>query len=274
MRKPRDYLLYIYVRPKLEYACQILDDCTTRESNKLENLQLYAARIITGAKKGTSHELLYNEVSWPTLADRRTNVKLKHMHKIVHGNVPIFLSSVLPQVVGNVMPYRLRNRHNLTQFHCRTERFRKSFIPDGIRLWNNLDEEIRSVDDIVEYKSKLTDVNKRSKKLYNYGARPYNIIHAQLRLQCSNLKAHLYSLHVIDDPTCSCTTGNEENFHFFFQCPMYFVQRQELANTIRQLTSFTINVLLYGDESLDNNANQDIFAAVHKFIQDSGRFKI
>ena len=276
-RKSLETIYFTYIRPKLEYACQIWDDCTTRESNKLENLQLYAARIITGAKKGTSHELLYNDVSWSTLADRRTHVKLKYMHKIVHGNVPIFLSSVLPQVVGNVVPYRLRNRHNLTQFQCRTEKFRKSFFPDGIRLWNNLDEEIKSIDNIYEFNSKLPDMNKRSRKLYNYGVRQYNIIHAQLRLQCSNLKAHLYSLHVIDDPTCCCTIANEDNFHFFFQCPMYLVQRQNLVDSIRQITRLnrlTVNVLLYGDDTFDDNVNQDIFAAVHMYIKDSGRFNM
>ena len=173
----------------------------------------------------------------------------------------------------NVIQVRLRNRNNLTQFQCRTEKFRKSFFPDGIRLWNNLDERLRSSNDISEFKSNLPDVNTKSPELFNYGERRLNIIHTQLRLQCSNLKAHLFSLHVVDDPQCNCNIGNEDCFHFFFECPLYNLQRQDLAAKVQQLSTFNTKVLLHGDASLDLEINQQIFAAVHKYIQDSGRYR-
>ena len=40
-------------------------------------------------------------------------------------------------------------------------------------------------------------------------------IHAQLRMNCSNLNAHLHSLHVIDSPACVCSHSIEDTAQFF-----------------------------------------------------------
>ena len=43
-----DKLYLVYIRPLLEYACELLDNCGIGNSQKLEHLQLEAARIVTG----------------------------------------------------------------------------------------------------------------------------------------------------------------------------------------------------------------------------------
>jgi hypothetical protein len=40
-----------YILPILEYACELWDDCCIRDTQKLECLQLEAARIVTGVEK-------------------------------------------------------------------------------------------------------------------------------------------------------------------------------------------------------------------------------
>ncbi len=89
-RETLQTIYFTFVRPKLEYACIIWDDCTEYAKERLENIQPAFARIVTGAKRGTSHQLLYNELSWPTLADRRAVAKLKFMYKLFHNIVPDF----------------------------------------------------------------------------------------------------------------------------------------------------------------------------------------
>ena len=84
------------------------------------------ARVVTGAKKGTSHNKLYEECNWNLLSERRHNVKIKFMHKIVNNNVPEYLSNLLPNRIGDDIQYCLRNVDNIQQFHCRTEKFKKS----------------------------------------------------------------------------------------------------------------------------------------------------
>ena len=87
-RRTLENIYFTFVHPKLEYASIIWDDCTEGNKLKLENVQLSFARVVTGAKRGTSHELLYNETSWPTLSSRRNDVKMKFMHGVVHGKAP------------------------------------------------------------------------------------------------------------------------------------------------------------------------------------------
>ena len=99
-----------------------------------------------------------------------------------------------------------------------------------------------------------------------------NIIHAQLCMQCSDLKAHLLALHVIDDPICRCGTGIEDTSHFFLYCPLYYAYRLNLINSVNAVSQFEINVLLYGDNDLDLESNKQIFSAVHDYIKASGRF--
>ena len=55
-----------YILPLLEYACELWDGCSTRDVNKLEQLQLEDARIITGLQKFVSKASLYFETGWET----------------------------------------------------------------------------------------------------------------------------------------------------------------------------------------------------------------
>ena len=50
---------------------------------------------------------------------------------------------------------------------------------------------------------------------------------------CSNLNAHLYNLHVVDNPFCLCSNSIVEDCkHFFFECPLYNVQRMKLIDNV------------------------------------------
>ena len=45
----------------MEYASIVWNNCTLLQSNRLEQLQLEASRIVTGSVKGTKHKYLYKE---------------------------------------------------------------------------------------------------------------------------------------------------------------------------------------------------------------------
>ena len=62
---------FSFIIPKLKYGCHIWDNCDVRDSDLLGNLQLDMTRVVTGARKGSIHELLYNETNWQTLSKRR-----------------------------------------------------------------------------------------------------------------------------------------------------------------------------------------------------------
>jgi len=270
-RKTLETIYFSFMRPKLEYASIVWDDCNSKEKNLLERCQLRALRIVTGGKKGTSHAELYNETSWNTLESRRKKNKIEFAHKILNKNAPDYLVEILPTTVNH---HNLRNNNNLKQFKFRTEKFRKSLLPDCIRLWNGLSLDQRGIECLDKFKASINNNFKKSENnpLYNFGERKINIVHAQLRMGCSNLNSHLFNLHVIDEPKCSCSYRLENNAHFFMDCKLYHNQRLNLIANIIPFCSFELNVLLYGSKVLSLTDNLQIFSFVHEFIKESGRF--
>ena len=55
----------------MEYGEIVWDNWSIQESDLLESVQLEAARIITGFRKGTSHGKMYTELGWMPLKERR-----------------------------------------------------------------------------------------------------------------------------------------------------------------------------------------------------------
>ena len=60
------YMYMLFIRPLLEYADVVWDNCAQYEINELEKIQNNAARIATGASKLVPIEnvLLLNETGW------------------------------------------------------------------------------------------------------------------------------------------------------------------------------------------------------------------
>ena len=89
--------IYIsFIRPILEYGSPVWSGCTASDEEKLEHVQLSAARIVTGAMQGTSNAKLYEEIGWLSLAERRKVSKLTLMYKLVNKLVPESLCSIIP----------------------------------------------------------------------------------------------------------------------------------------------------------------------------------
>ena len=66
-------LIYLsIIRPKMEYASVLYDNCSMSHALKLEQLQRKAALVCTGAIARTGNKLLMNFLGWDTLGTRRT----------------------------------------------------------------------------------------------------------------------------------------------------------------------------------------------------------
>jgi len=73
-------------RPLLEYSCEVGDSCTVADAGRLEQLQLEAARIVTGLTAYASLSSLYAETGWEKLNIRRKIRKLSLFYNIVKGD--------------------------------------------------------------------------------------------------------------------------------------------------------------------------------------------
>lgn len=151
----RDTLSKLYttfIRPIFEYACEVWDECNIANSDKLEKLQLEAARIVTGLPIYTNKQHLYFETGWEKLVNRRKTRKLSLLYKLHNNIAPDYLLNLMPNRVNNVSNYNLRNQNNYVIPRCRLTVFEKSFLPDTLRLWNALDPQIRSSNSLAIFK--------------------------------------------------------------------------------------------------------------------------
>ena len=127
-----------FIRPVLEYGDIVFDGVDDLNKNKLENVQLAAMRIITGAKQNTSNERMYIETGLVPLQQRRDIHKILKYHSIVYGYAPQHLKDLQQNRQQNPGRYNTRGNRNIPPIRCRTEYYRKSFLPSSIMLWNSL----------------------------------------------------------------------------------------------------------------------------------------
>ena len=133
-----------FICPLLEYAGEVWDNCTLADSERLEKIQLEAARIVTGLTSHASLLSIYKETGWGKLSVRPEKRKLSLFYDIVSGRSPDYLQDLLLITVGQTNNYNLGNSENFTIPPGRLSLYQSSFFPSTIRLWNNLPTNLRN----------------------------------------------------------------------------------------------------------------------------------
>ena len=89
----------------------------------------------------------------------------------------------------------------------------------------------------------------------------------QLCFKCCQLQGDMST----DSPLCCCGKI-ESNMHFFLECGLYNRPRQILRTATSEIAAFNLRTILFSIQDLSFEENKNIFAAVHKFIKEKGRF--
>ena len=269
-----DKLHCTYIRPLLEYCSEVLDGCNMTDANRLEQVQLNAARIVTGLPIFASKRALYYETGWKTLAERRKVRKLCLMNKIVNNDTPTYLNDLLPNRVNETNNYNLRNRNNFEIPFTRLCSFESSFFPSTLKLWNELDLETRTAPTFLQFKAHIKSVTNQAKNHITFGDRKLNIILTRIRHRCSSLRGDLSSVNIIPNSNCDCGAPLESAEHYFFECPLYTEARDRLFQSLNLGTDININfqLLTIGCQHFDNETNRSILLSVLRFLKDSHRF--
>ena len=80
-RRSLQTIYLTFIRPLLEYANVLWDNCTIYEVNEQEKIQHEAARIVSGTTKLVSINSLLLETGWETLVSRRKNTNFSYFVK-------------------------------------------------------------------------------------------------------------------------------------------------------------------------------------------------
>jgi hypothetical protein len=130
----------------------------------LTELQLDAARMVTGLPIFKNSEYLYAETGWETLSERRYRRKLQLFFNIKCGMAPEYLRHLIPPTIQSTTIYPLRYGDNLIVPFCRLSINNSSFIPSTVEEWNKLDIAIRKLDSLSKFKNAIR-VNSQSNKI-------------------------------------------------------------------------------------------------------------
>ncbi len=266
-----------YIRHILEYANILYDNCTVENCQKMESVQITAARPATGVKKHTSHQSLYRELGWVTLETRRKIHRLSKMFSIINKYSPMYLQNIIAHLIPDHRHNtRLQTQNNLTVWKCNLSIYQKSFINCTVLDWNSLTNDVKKSPSLLTFKIRLMRLFNCKALLFNHdNDRNTQVAFMQIRMGFSNYNFDLYFKACINDPTYSCGFGNEDASHYFLRCPNYGIRQTLVTNFSSQLNLVaTLPSILFGGKTLTETDNMKLFKFVYKFIQELCSFNV
>ena len=231
------------IRPVLEYGNVIYDNCSETDCKKIESVQIFAARVCTGALKRTSYSNLCRELKWQTLKTRRIFSKANLTYKILNGLTASYMQ--LHFLQKNALSVeKSRSNDVLVAHKCKLTSFSNSFFPAQTKFWNNLLPEIRNCKTFLNFKFKI------SKKFgnnflqgddhfaYSTFSNYYGKILTQIRLGLSPLNHHRFEYKLTDNPFCpTCLEHIGTVDHYFLSCITYLNIRDTLFKNLSNIIS-------------------------------------
>ena len=264
-------LYFAFVRSKLEYASIVWDNCTVAQQEQLEQVQYRAGKIVSGGIHRTSKELIYKELGWHSLSERRQTQRLKVFHKMTKGTAPLYLQKEIP--IADPNRENLRSESDIPRIRGMVF-YQNTFIPKTIVEWNDLDEDVKSCDSSDTFTSRITrDIDRPS--WFLAGKREPSMLHARMRMKCSPLNDDLHThIHVLDSSECACGYKKENSKHFLLDCPLYENARKKMLSDLDKLGfKPTTKNLLYGNINYSETTNIEAFIIIQNYIMESKRFK-
>ena len=129
------------IQPVMDYACSVW--CHTKKSNinKLQRVQNYAARIITGNFDylNTNSIDLTRSLRWANVQERCDYFTAVLMYKAIHGLTPMYMTDNIV-IAGEThdRDTRLSDSNDVNIPPHNSDVLKRSFIYNGSVIWNNL----------------------------------------------------------------------------------------------------------------------------------------
>ena len=148
-----------YVMPHMLYCCNVWTGRSDVNYDILNRLHKRAAYLISKLTYETPSNVIFNQLSWPTLDTLFWKTACCTMFKLVHNLAPPILSSRI--VLRDSVITRNSRRSNkmiLKLPKCRTVYYQNSFLYSGGSRWNNLPDNVRLESRLSSFKLLLESV--------------------------------------------------------------------------------------------------------------------
>ncbi len=145
------------VRSVLEYSAAVWDPHYQKDIQALEKIQCRGARFVKqDYDYQSSVTKMLADLEWDSLTDRRLDLRLALMFKVVHGLIAVTAEDIGK---GTLQPADSRTRashqHKFKHIQTSTPQFRHSFFPRTISNWNPLDGKVAEAKTVDSFKQQL-----------------------------------------------------------------------------------------------------------------------
>lgn len=146
-----------YIRPTLEYAASVWDPYRQNQICELEKVQRKAVRFILA--KYNRHDSvtdMLNSLNLPLLSVRRKIARLKFFFMFCHHLYNINPDSRLTHRASRELRYASTDQFEVPK--CNIDAYKFSFFPRTVNDWNNLPQNIFSLNRLDEFESALLNM--------------------------------------------------------------------------------------------------------------------
>ena len=173
------------------------------------------------------------------------------------------------------------------QIWTRTEKFKSGFYPNSLLEWNRLDPEIREPPSLSIFRKRLLlKIRPFHNSVYGiYNPKSISYL-TQLGVGLSKLNYYKFKHNFADtvSPMCLANDGIENTEHFLLLCHSFDNKRRSLPAGVNEifkavgnivgLNESLLQILLYGDKNLSDDANKQILDLTIKYILETKRFDV
>ena len=142
-----------YIRPVLEYACNVWSPYKVKHINGIEKIQRYFTRRISGLQDLNYAERLAR-LNLETLEIRRLRSDLVLYYKILN-NLTVFSFDDVFTSSQTVRVTRSLGKNLLCKPACHTKVLENNFFVRQINCWNNLSDETKNAPTVAKFKRVL-----------------------------------------------------------------------------------------------------------------------
>ena len=148
-------LIHAFISSKLDYCNVLLSGLQQSQINRLQHVQNSAARLLTATSRYEHVTPVLRSLHWLSVSARIDFKILLLVFKVLNGLGPLYLSELLrPHIpTRNLRSYKKKllivPKCNLKTYGCR------AFSHRAPTLWNALPDDIRQVELLETFKSKL-----------------------------------------------------------------------------------------------------------------------
>ena len=146
-------IYHALIRPYFDYCSSVWGKCSVTLCDKLQKLQNSAARVITRSSYDVNAKELLISLRQDNLAKRRKKLKAALMFKILNGLAPDYLQDLFSIRTTKYNVRNLEMKLNLPKPD--TAYLKKSFSCSAASLWNNLPNNLRTIESLRSFKREV-----------------------------------------------------------------------------------------------------------------------